>query len=67
MFYSDITKHASNFTLVVLLEQVIRFIVGNVVSLAKTFSERSASSFPKIGSPDNVCGYGVFVLVDVVD
>ena len=34
MFYSDIAKHASNFALVILLEQVIRLIVGDVVSLA---------------------------------
>ena len=32
MLDSDVTKHASNFALVILLEQIVRFIVGDVIS-----------------------------------
>lgn len=33
MLHSDIAKHASNLALVVFFEQVIRLIIGDVVSL----------------------------------
>ena len=65
VLHSYIAKHTSNFALVILLEQVICLIVGDVVSLVKTFCERSTSYSPQIRSSEDISGHDIGL--DVVD